>query len=137
MENNNVIEWGEIVNTHGVRGELKVMPFVEFKKLSKQVKSLDIGKKSYNIAAVREHKFVERDNEALNELSTYVSLPSGIYAARPGRHDDILMTRALALHAIGDLKYTIPYWKPQSDEEEIRELRRAFPSPPAPFGGWL
>ena len=56
MENNNVIEWGEIVNTHGVRGELKVMPFVEFKKLSKQVKSLDIGKKSYNIAAVREHK---------------------------------------------------------------------------------
>ena len=56
MENSNIIEWGEIVNTHGVRGELKVMPFVEFKKLSKQVKSLDIGKKSYNIVAVREHK---------------------------------------------------------------------------------
>lgn len=56
MDNTNIIEWGEIVNTHGVRGELKVMPFVEFKKLSKQVKSLDIGKKSYNIVAVREHK---------------------------------------------------------------------------------
>ena len=89
------------------------------------------------IAAVREHKFVERDNEALNELSTYVSLPSGIYAARPGRHDDILMTRALALHAIGDLKYTIPYWEPQSDEEAFREMSRAFPPPPAPFRGWL
>ncbi|MBQ3062122.1 MAG: 16S rRNA processing protein RimM [Clostridia bacterium] len=56
MDNSNIIEWGEIVNTHGVKGELKVMPFVEFKKLSKQVKSLNIGSKSYNIVGVREHK---------------------------------------------------------------------------------
>jgi hypothetical protein len=29
-----------------------------------------------------------------------VELPNGAYAAKPGKHDDILMTRALALHVI-------------------------------------
>ncbi|MDE5661089.1 MAG: hypothetical protein K2I04_00495 [Muribaculaceae bacterium] len=52
------------------------------------------------IEAVRDATYVERDPEACNELLTYRSLPNGAYAARDGRHDDILMTRAIALHVI-------------------------------------
>jgi hypothetical protein len=52
------------------------------------------------IGAVRDAGYVERDAEACNELATYVELPNGAYAAKPGKHDDILMTRALALHVI-------------------------------------
>jgi len=55
------------------------------------------------IAAVRETSYVEHDAEACNELATYARNPNGSYAARPGRHDDILMTRAIALHVIRDM----------------------------------
>lgn len=52
------------------------------------------------VAAVRDGGYIERDNEACNELLTYEQLPSGAYAARRGCHDDILMTRAIALSVI-------------------------------------
>ncbi|MEA4920233.1 MAG: ribosome maturation factor RimM [Clostridiaceae bacterium] len=51
-----IIEWGKIVNTHGVRGELKVMPWVDFIVLAKKVKALDIDGKSYNIVSARGHQ---------------------------------------------------------------------------------
>jgi len=53
------------------------------------------------IAAVRECAYVERDNEACNELMTYERRPNGSYAARQGYHDDILMTRAIGLFVMG------------------------------------
>lgn len=53
------------------------------------------------IEAVRECSYIERCEEACNELTTYEQQPNGAYAAKAGYHDDILMTRALALHAIG------------------------------------
>lgn len=49
------------------------------------------------VAAVREGAYVERDTMACDELATYEQAPDGSYAARPGCHDDILMTRAIAL----------------------------------------
>ena len=60
---------------------------------------------------VRDGKYIERDMMACDELMTYCRLPNGSYAARRGCHDDILMTRALALlvmeerpqEAMGDL----------------------------------
>lgn len=52
------------------------------------------------IAAVRQHGYVERDGGAVDELATYTQLPNGAYAARQGCHDDMLMTRALALHVM-------------------------------------
>lgn len=52
------------------------------------------------IEAVREGSYTERDTEACNEFSTYELLPNGSYAAREGRHDDILMTRAMALYVL-------------------------------------
>lgn len=52
------------------------------------------------VEAVREGLYVERDPEVCNELAVYEQLPSGSYAAKQGHHDDILMTRAIALHVI-------------------------------------
>lgn len=52
------------------------------------------------IEAVRDGTYVERDPEACNEMLTYRQRPNGSYAAQEGCHDDILMTRAMALHVI-------------------------------------
>ncbi|MCM1517223.1 MAG: hypothetical protein NC117_01080 [Pseudoflavonifractor sp.] len=49
------------------------------------------------IAAVRDGTYVERDVGACNELATYERKQNGTYGARNGHHDDILMTRAIAL----------------------------------------
>ena len=53
------------------------------------------------VAALRDKTYVERDNEACNEMATYCRLPNGSYEARRGCHDDILMTRAIGLYVIG------------------------------------
>lgn len=50
------------------------------------------------IGAVRDCAYIERDTLACDELALYECDSSGRYAARPGHHDDILMTRAIALH---------------------------------------
>lgn len=52
------------------------------------------------IAHVRSQAYVERDACALDELLTYDERPDGSYAAKAGCHDDLLMTRAIALHVI-------------------------------------
>lgn len=52
------------------------------------------------IEAVREGGYVERDAGACNELLTYEQLQNGAYAAKTGYHDDILMTRAMAVLAL-------------------------------------
>lgn len=52
------------------------------------------------IAAVRDRRYVERDHEALNELNCYELKPNGSYGAIRGRHDDVLMTRAIGLHFV-------------------------------------
>ena len=50
------------------------------------------------IEAVREGLYVERDERCLDELTTYVRRNNGSYGAVDGKHDDLLMTRAIALH---------------------------------------
>ena len=55
------------------------------------------------IAAVREHAYLERDMEAINEMSCYEE-HNGRYEARKGKHDDILMTRAIGLYLMKDTR---------------------------------
>ena len=50
------------------------------------------------VEAVREQLYVERDNRCLDEYTTYVRRQNGSYGAVDGKHDDLLMTRAIALH---------------------------------------
>lgn len=51
-------------------------------------------------AAIRDHTYIERDHQALNEMTTYELSDNGTFAARHGHHDDILITRAIALYVI-------------------------------------
>ena len=53
------------------------------------------------IAALRDDRYVEREREAVNEMRCYED-HNGHYSARPGRHDDILMTRAIGLLLMQD-----------------------------------
>lgn len=55
------------------------------------------------IRAVRDSLYIERDTDALDEFLTFRQYPSGAYGARKGCHDDILMTRGIALAIIDTL----------------------------------
>lgn len=64
---------------------------------------------------IREGTFIERDNKAIEEYLSYRQTPNGGYEAIEGYHDDILMTRAIALH-ISSNKMDLP-----------REIKRSAP----------
>lgn len=51
------------------------------------------------IALVRDRGYIERDMEACNELLQYECRGAMVYGAKKGCHDDIVMSRALALWA--------------------------------------
>ncbi len=57
------------------------------------------------VACVRDRGYVEHSSAACDELLQYEALPDGSYCASRGCHDDMLMTRAIALyiHATGRL----------------------------------
>ena len=50
------------------------------------------------VKVIREHLYTERDKRCLDEYLTYERKPSGAYGAISGKHDDLLMTRAIGLH---------------------------------------
>ena len=50
------------------------------------------------VEVVREGLYVERDERCLDEYVTYIRRPNGSYGAVEGKHDDLLMTRAIGLH---------------------------------------
>lgn len=52
------------------------------------------------IASLRDRTYIERCRGAVGEMLTYEVNDHGAYAARPGYHDDMLMTRAIALYVI-------------------------------------
>lgn len=52
------------------------------------------------IGLVRDGGYIERSHDACDELNYYERLPSGAYAAREGKHDDLVMARAILLQAI-------------------------------------
>lgn len=51
---------------------------------------------SHLIEVVREHLYIERDGQCLDEYLSY-ELDGGVYQAVSGHHDDLLMTRAIGL----------------------------------------
>ena len=73
------------------------------------------------IAAVRDGRIVERDHEALNELNCYELKPNGSYGAIRGRHDDILMTRAIGLHFVERLNARSTCRIPDSEHAAITQ----------------
>lgn len=50
------------------------------------------------IKVVRETSYIERDKRCLDEYITYEKKQNGSFGAIKGKHDDLLMTRAIGLH---------------------------------------
>ena len=50
------------------------------------------------VKVIRERLYIERDKRCLDEYDTYERKPNGAYGAIVGKHDDLLMTRAICLH---------------------------------------
>lgn len=50
------------------------------------------------VKVVREALYVERDERCLVEYTQYEKRPNGSFGAITGKHDDLLMTRAIGLH---------------------------------------
>lgn len=63
------------------------------------------------IKVVRERLYIERDKRCLDEYNTYERKQNGAYGAITGKHDDLLMTRAIGLH-ICYYEMEMPLWVP-------------------------
>ena len=50
------------------------------------------------VKVVRDMLYIERDKRCLDEYNTYERKKNGAYGAIVGKHDDLLMTRAIGLH---------------------------------------
>ncbi len=50
------------------------------------------------VKVIRESLYTERDERCLDEYLTYERKQNGAYGAIAGKHDDLLMTRAIGLH---------------------------------------
>ena len=74
------------------------------------------------IEAVRDSKYVERDIDAVNEMRDYQEINSR-YAARPGKHDDILMTRAIGLLVMQELA--------------VKDMKNPPPADSLTMDGWM
>ena len=77
------------------------------------------------MAAVRDGKYIERDSAACDEMLTFEQGSDGHYGAKPGAHDDILMTRAIALHIASTLPPACLLPEPPSTAER-RMLSQEF-----------
>lgn len=74
------------------------------------------------ITFIREGLYVERDERCLNEYITYERKQNGAYGAIIGKHDDLLMTRAIGLYISSNTK-EMPL--PKIIQVKTAEQRRA------------
>ena len=56
---NEILEIGKVVNTHGIRGELKIQPWCDDPAIFDELEYIYIGGKKYNITRSRFHKTCE------------------------------------------------------------------------------
>ena len=99
------IEAGEIVNTHGVRGEVKIMPWTDTPEFLRAVKTLYIDGKPVRVLASRVHKGallaslegVEDVNAAMRLKGRRVYMDRGDAPLEPGRFfiQDIIGARVV------------------------------------------
>lgn len=78
------------------------------------------------IIALRDGTYVERDIDAVNEMRDYEER-NGIYAARPGKHDDILMTRAIGLYVMHEPRIVKKNRTPPPDKSLVVNRWHATP----------
>ena len=74
------------------------------------------------IKVIRENLYVERDVRCLDEYLCYEKKQNGSFGAIIGKHDDILMTRAIGLH-ICLFEMDIPKFVPRQGRFTVRRKR--------------
>lgn len=73
------------------------------------------------VKVVRERLYTERDGRCLDEMLTYEQKQNGAYGAIAGKHDDLLMTRAIGLYICYNFKVMplpriVERWAPGMNE---------------------
>lgn len=74
------------------------------------------------VKVVRESLYVERDARCLDEFLTYEKKQNGAYGAITGKHDDLLMTRAIGLH-ICFYEMDIPKFVPRQGRFKVKKKK--------------
>ena len=97
-------------------------------------KATKVAVVKYLTAVIREQKYMEREEETLNEYSYFMLYPNGEYGNTPGKHDDRVMARAIGLYVEHEMP--VPFIIVQKTPEEIAQekLRRKKPVAPELVG---
>jgi len=75
MEKEKYLEAGKIVNTHGVRGEVKIMPWADSPEFLQKIKTLYVGGEAVKVTASRVHKgFVLCKLEGVDDVNAAMAL---------------------------------------------------------------
>ncbi len=74
------------------------------------------------VKVVREASYIERDERCLDEYITYEKKQNGAFGAIKGKHDDLLMTRAIGLH-ICFFEMPLPKILPRNKKRPARHRR--------------
>ena len=74
------------------------------------------------VKVIRENLYTERDDRCLDEYLCYEKKKNGAFGAIIGKHDDLLMTRAIGLH-ICYFEMDIPKFVPRVGRYIIKKKR--------------
>ncbi len=72
------------------------------------------------VKVIRENMYVERDARCLDEYLCYEKKPNGSFGAIVGKHDDLLMTRAIGMH-ICFYEMDLPKFVPRKDRFIVKK----------------
>lgn len=76
------------------------------------------------VKVIRENLYTERDERCLDEYLCYEKKPNGAFGAITGKHDDLLMTRAIGLH-ICFFEMDIPKIVPRVGRFTVKRRKKA------------
>lgn len=84
MDKEKYLEAGQIVNTHGVRGEVKITPWADSPEFLKKLKTFYIGGEAVRVSASRVHKgFLLVKLEGIDDVNAAMALKNKtVYIAR-------------------------------------------------------
>jgi hypothetical protein len=74
------------------------------------------------VKVIREQLYVERDSRCLDEYLCYEKKKNGAFGAITGKHDDLLMTRAIGLH-ISFYEMEVPTIVPRVKRMAVKRKR--------------
>ena len=86
------------------------------------------------VAIIRDRKYLEREPEALNEYSYYMQYPNGKYGNVPGKHDDRVMSRGIALLVEKEMPVPEIVVKKTAEETMREKMRKVKPKAPELIG---